>query len=144
MNKGILTNLKLPTLLCQKCQIKLFQLFKNHPSTSFRNTHFVPTQPSHFSFILFLSPPKIPYHTCQFITKGIKNLKKKPHGISWDSLSHCLTQNLLSYLKTSFPALESNFSFQPANFFANFSLISLKVFFLFLPTKEESPRYFSC
>ena len=49
-----------------------------------------------------------------------------------------------TFIKISLPAFDSNFSFQPASFLDNFSLISLKVFFLFLPTNDGNLRYFSC
>ena len=47
-------------------------------------------------------------------------------------------------INTSLPALDSIFSFHLANFLRSFSLISLKVFLLFLPINEGKPRYFSC
>ena len=47
-------------------------------------------------------------------------------------------------IKTSFPALESIFSFHPTSVLPIFSLISLNAFFLFLPTWDGKPRYFPC
>ena len=54
-------------------------------------------------------------------------------GIAWAT----------AFIRTSFTALNNRFSFQPTNFLASFVLTSLKVFFLFLPTKDGRPRYFS-
>ena len=55
-------------------------------------------------------------------------------GIAWAT----------ALISTSLPALDSIFSFQPASFLRSFSLISLKVFLLFLPTNDGKPKYFSC
>ena len=49
-----------------------------------------------------------------------------------------------TFINTSLPALKNIFSFHPTNFFPSFSLMSLKVFLLFLPTSEGRPEYFSC
>jgi len=53
-------------------------------------------------------------------------------GIAW-------TTNLI---KTSLPAFDRNFSFQPFSFFHTLSWTKLKTCFLDLPTKAGSPRYF--
>lgn len=55
-------------------------------------------------------------------------------GIAWAT----------TFIEISFLAFGNSLSFHPTSFFANFSLISLKVFFLFFPTKDGRPRYFSC
>ena len=55
-------------------------------------------------------------------------------GIAWATV----------LIRISFPAFDNNFSFHPINFLANLALISLKEFFLFLPTNESKPKYFSC
>lgn len=55
-------------------------------------------------------------------------------GIAWAT----------TLINTSLPAFERSFSFHPANFLLRFSLISLKEYLLFLPTRDVNPRYFSC
>ena len=50
----------------------------------------------------------------------------------------CIT----AFIKTSRPAWDSNFSFQPFNFFQILSFITLKDFFLFQPTKAGKPKYY--
>ena len=67
---------------------------------------------------------------------------------AFDNLKHLMVYVGIAWattlINTSLPALANIFSFHPTNFLRSFSLISLKVFLLFFPTKEGNPKYFSC
>ena len=47
-------------------------------------------------------------------------------------------------MRTSLPAEDNNFPFQPAIFWPSWSLILLKAFFFLWPIKDGRPRYLSC
>ena len=57
-----------PRLLCQHGKIKSLQVPEAHTSFRLRRAHLFPTNPSHFSLLMLLAPPKISYHAFKIFT----------------------------------------------------------------------------
>ena len=123
-------------MFCQHGQIKLLQLLEPQTPSSLWSTKFLLTDPCHFRSSLHYLHQKFLITLVISSQRELEILKQLIVyvGIAWAT----------AFIRNSFPAVDNSFSFQPANLLASFVLTSLKVFFLFLPTEDGRPKYFSC
>ena len=120
IQQSILTSCQSPNLLRQERVIKLTELSKAHSSFILWETQFIPTHPANFPLLSPIPPPKFLNQWFNFVYKPFGSLKHDMVyvGIAW----------ITALMRISLPACDSNFSFQPFNFFQILSLIKLKDF----------------
>ena len=86
-----------------------------------------------FSFFSFTWPHQ--NYLTILVSSSYKELGSLKQDIVWDGTTWAMT-----FIKTSFPALESSFSFHPANLFATRCFKCAKVFCFDLPIRDGRPR----
>lgn len=123
-------------VLARRAKLNCFSWRKPKPPSSFESHSL-----SQLSHAIFLSSRIWPHQKFQII---LVMSSQRESGILKHPIVHVGIAWATAFISTSFPALDCIFSFHLANFLLSFSLIALKEFLLFLPTRDGRPKYFSC